>query len=144
MLVTTATNGFKRRKLPSLSSASATNHSPLPNCALAPADKSWPPITKVGSKPPSRNTLAVSEVVVVLPCVPAMAIPRLKRMSSANISARGTTGIRCALAARRSALSALMALDITTTSAPAIFSAAWPLKIVAPIACKRLVALLSL
>ena len=33
-------------------------------------------------------------VVVVLPCVPATAMPRRKRISSASISARGTTGMR--------------------------------------------------
>ena len=32
-------------------------------------------------------------VVVVLPCVPATAMPCFRRMSSASISARGTTGI---------------------------------------------------
>ena len=35
---------------------------------------SWPPMTKVGSRPPSASTLASSDVVVVLPCVPATAI----------------------------------------------------------------------
>ena len=49
-------------------------------------------MTKVGSRPPSASTDATRLVVVVLPCVPAMAMPSLKRMSSASISARGTTG----------------------------------------------------
>jgi hypothetical protein len=35
---------------------------------------SRPPITKVGSSPPSASTLATRLVVVVLPCVPATAI----------------------------------------------------------------------
>ena len=51
MLVTIAICGFRRRKLPSLSSASATSQSPVPRRALAPAASSWPPITKVGSMP---------------------------------------------------------------------------------------------
>jgi raffinose/stachyose/melibiose transport system substrate-binding protein len=36
---------------------------------------SRPPITKVGSTPASASTLVTSEVVVVLPCVPAIAMP---------------------------------------------------------------------
>ena len=37
-----------------------------------------------------------SDVVVVLPCVPAMAMPYFRRISSASISARGMTGMpRC-------------------------------------------------
>ena len=40
MLVMIATSGFRRRKLPSLSSASATSHSPLPRRAFAPAASS--------------------------------------------------------------------------------------------------------
>ncbi len=34
-----------------------------------------PPTTTVGSKPAARSTVATSEVVVVLPCEPAMAMP---------------------------------------------------------------------
>jgi hypothetical protein len=51
-------------------------------------------MTKVGSSPASASTLATSEVVVVLPCVPAMAMPCFRRISSASITARGTTGTR--------------------------------------------------
>ena len=43
--------------------------------------------------PPSARQLATRLVVVVLPCVPAMAMPCLRRISSASICARGTTGI---------------------------------------------------
>ena len=105
MLVTIATAGLRRRKLPSLSSASATSHWPPPRRALAPAASNCPPITKVGSSPPSASTLAVSEVVVVLPWVPATAMPRRKRISSASISARGTIGMRWARASISSGLS---------------------------------------
>ena len=56
-------------------------------------------MTKVGSSPPSASTLATRLVVVVLPCVPAIAMPCFRRISSASISARGTTGMR--LRARR-------------------------------------------
>jgi hypothetical protein len=49
-------------------------------------------MTKVGSKPPSARQLATRLVVVVLPWVPAIAMPCLMRISSASICARGTTG----------------------------------------------------
>ena len=94
-------------------------------------------MTKVGSRPPSFNTLAVSEVVVVLPWVPAMAMPRLKRISSASISARGTTGMRSRCAATSSGLSALIALEITTTSASPTWAAAWPWCTLAPSCASR-------
>ena len=62
-------------------------------------------MTKVGSIPASASKLAARLVVVVLPWVPATAMPRLKRISSASISALGTTGIRASLAAITSELS---------------------------------------
>ncbi len=92
MLVTTATTGCSTRNEASDSSASATRNSPLPRRALTPADSSRPPMTNVGSSPPSASTLAIRLVVVVLPCVPATAMPCFSRISSASISARGTTG----------------------------------------------------
>ena len=42
--------------------------------------------------PPSRKTCAVIAEVVVLPCIPAMTMPRLARMIAARASARRTTG----------------------------------------------------
>jgi hypothetical protein len=57
-------------------------------------------------EPPSASTLATRLVVVVLPCVPAIAMPCFRRISSASISARGTTGIWRARAAITSGLSA--------------------------------------
>ena len=68
--------------------------------------------------PASASTLAIRLVVVVLPCVPAMAMPWRRRMSSASISARGTTGMRRARAAPTSGLSGLTAVETTTASAP--------------------------
>ena len=62
------------------------------------------------------------EVVVVLPCEPATAMPSLRRMSSANISARGITGILRCRAATTSELSLLIALETTTTSASEMWS----------------------
>ena len=72
--------------------------SPAPSLALAPMVLRRPPTMMVGSKPPASRTRAVIEVVVVLPCEPATAMPYFIRMSSASISARGMTGMRPARA----------------------------------------------
>ena len=53
-----------------------------------------PPITAVGSSPARSSTSATIEVVLVLPCAPATAIPNRSRINSASISARAITGIR--------------------------------------------------
>ncbi len=82
-----------------------------------------PPFTTVGSSPPASSSVATIVVVVVLPCVPAIATFDFSRMSSASISARRTTGSPRARAASSSGLPALIAEEITTTSAPARFSA---------------------
>jgi hypothetical protein len=96
--------------------------SPPPSRACEPAAVRRPPITKVGSSPPSASTLATRLVVVVLPCVPAIATPCFRRISSASISARGTTGMRRVRAAITSGLSGRTALDTTTASAPSTFA----------------------
>ena len=67
-----------------------------------------PPLITVGSSPAASSSVATSEVVVVLPCVPATATQLFSRMSSASISARRTTGMR--LRARRGELG-IVALD---------------------------------
>src|SRR5499426_3786208 len=51
-----------------------------------------PPLITVGSKSPASSSAATSDVVVVLPWVPAMATQLLSRISSASISARRTHG----------------------------------------------------
>ena len=89
-----------------------------------------PPLITVGSKPPASSSAATIDVVVVLPWVPAMATQLFSRISSASISARRTTGSRCARAATSSGLSCLIAEETTTTSAPPRFSAACPIAIV--------------
>ena len=124
MLVTTETTGVRYRKDASDSSASATRNSPRPSLALLPAASRRPPITKVGSRPPSASTLAIRLVVVVLPCVPAIAMPCFRRISSASISARGTIGVREARAATSSGLSSFTAVDTTSASAPAALASA--------------------
>ena len=74
-------------------------------------------------------------VVVVLPWVPATAIERLSRISSASMSARRTTGRRLARAASSSGLSGWIAVETTTTLALPRFLAAWPIATVTP--CRR-------
>ena len=83
-------------------------------------------------------------VVVVLPCVPAIAMPCFNRISSASMTARGTTGTRRARAAVTSGLSERTALDVTTASAPAMCSAAWPIETRMPRAASAFVVALSL
>ncbi len=53
-----------------------------------------PPLMTVGSTPPASSNAAIMLVVVVLPCVPATATVDFRRISSASISARRTTGMR--------------------------------------------------
>ena len=111
MLVTTAIVGVSRRNEPSLSSASATSRSPAPSRALEPSAAILPPTTTVGSSPAARSTVATSEVVVVLPCEPAIATPYFTRISSASISARVITGMPSARASVSSGLSGWIALE---------------------------------
>ena len=118
MLVTTAMIGDSMRNEPSLSSASATRKSPCPSRALVPSARSLPPTTTVGSRPASRSTVPSSEVVVVLPCVPAIAMPYFMRISSASISARGMTGILSSRARATSGLANATADEMTSTSTP--------------------------
>ena len=143
MLVTTASTGCRCRKLASDSSASTTMNSPAPRRALDPAAFSLPPITKVGSSPPSASTLATRLVVVVLPWVPAIAMPCFRRISSASISARGTTGMRLARAAATSGLSPFTAVDTTTASAPSMLPLSCLTMIFAPRLARRRVAAFS-
>ena len=74
MQVITAASGLNIRNDPSLSSASATNAAPLPSPAPTPVSASTPPIRYEGSAPHARNSVVIIEVVVVLPCVPAITI----------------------------------------------------------------------
>ena len=96
-----------------------------------------PPLMTVGSYCAASSTAAIMEVVVVLPCVPPIAIAHLRRISSASISARRTTGTRRARASATSGLSVLMAVETTTTSAAPTFAASWPMRTVMPSAARR-------
>ena len=132
MFVMTARMGESFRNERSLSSASATRYCERPRRAFEPIASTRPPTTTVGSSPPAASTAATIEVVVVLPCIPAIAIPYFRRINSANISARGITGICRRSASETSALALLTAELVTTTSAVATFSAACASKTVAP------------
>ena len=96
-----------------------------------------PPLMTVGSRLPASSKVATIEVVVVLPWVPAMAMQLFSRISSASISARRTTGMRWPRAAINSGLSRLIAVEITSTSAPFTFSALWPTLILMPFSRSR-------
>ena len=144
MLVTTAITGCRCRNDASDSSASTTMNSPAPRRAFEAALVSRPPMTKVGSSPAfGASTLATRLVVVVLPWVPAIAMPCFRRINSASISARGTTGMRLARAAITSGLLLPTAVDTTTTSASARCSAACPMCTAAPRPARRRVAALA-
>jgi len=69
---------------------------------------------------------ATIDVVVVLPCAPATAMLKRKRISSASISARGITGIWRRIASSTSGFVAFTADEITTTSASPTALASWP------------------
>ena len=89
------------------------------------------------------SIVPTSEVVVVLPCVPAMAMPYLRRISSASISARRMTVMPRRRAATTSGLSSRMAEERTTRSAPWTWSAAWPMATGMPSSSSRRVASLA-
>ena len=74
--------------------------------------------------PPAPSTAAIMLVVVVLPCIPATAMPYFSRINSASISARWITGIFRVRASTTSAFVAETAELVTTTSTAAAFSAA--------------------
>jgi hypothetical protein len=97
-----------------------------------------PPLITVGSSPPLSSSVATSEVVVVLPWVPATATHDFRRISSASICERCTTGRRLSRAIASSGLSRRIAVETTTTSACAMFSAEWPMKVLMPLSASRL------
>src|SRR3546814_3383139 len=71
-----------------------------------------PPLMTVGSRWPASSSAATIDVVVVLPCVPAMATVDFSRINSASISARRTTGMRRSSAASTSGLPRRIAVDV--------------------------------
>ncbi|MNC84683.1 hypothetical protein D3C83_02420 [compost metagenome] len=132
MFVITAIDGHSSRNERSLSSASATMYRLSPSRALLPNVLSRPPITAVGSSPARSSACAIIEVVVVLPCDPATAIAKRRRISSASISARAITGMPCAAASTTSGFVRFTADETTTTSALPTWPAACPSNTVMP------------
>ncbi len=72
------------------------------------------------------STCEIIDEVVVLPCVPATAMPRRSSMTRASISARRSTGRPAARAARSSGLASPIADDVTTSAASPRLAASWP------------------
>ena len=83
--------------------------------------------------------VAVIEVVVVLPWLPATAIPYLRRISSASSSPRGITGICRRRASCTSGFCSSTAELTTRARAPATLDAAWPSNTRAPMPASRAV-----
>ena len=104
---------------------------------MLPNALSRPPMTAVGSRPARSSISATIDVVVVLPCAPAIAMPNRSRISSASISARGITGTCRARASTTSGLSAAIADETTTTSASPTFAASWPMPTRTPSVASR-------
>ena len=77
--------------------------------------------------------------MVVLPWVPATAMPCWKRNSSASISARRTTGSPSSPARTSSGLSSGTAVEMTTTSASSTWRASWPRCTATPMSASRAV-----
>ena len=132
MFVMTAKRGESFKNDRSLSSASATRYLPRPSLALLPNELTRPPITTVGSRPATSSTRAIIDVVVVLPCAPATAIPWRSCMSSARTSARATTGKPRSRAATISGLVDRTADEYTTSSTSLTLRASCPCVMRAP------------
>ena len=76
-----------------------------------------PPFITVGSSSPPSSRVATNVVVVVFPCVPAIAMFEFSRISSANISDLFTIGIPLFRAPINSGFDSETAVEITTTAA---------------------------
>ena len=88
---------------------------------------SLPPITKVGSMPPSARMLATSEVVVVLPWVPANGDTLLEaHQLGQHLGARHHRDMWRSRAAITSGCRPFTAVDTTTASASATLPASCP------------------
>ena len=77
-----------------------------------------PPVMTVGSRSAALSRSAMSDVVVVLPCVPVMDTVAQGRISSASISARRMIGMPRSLAASNSGLPRFTAVEMTSVDAP--------------------------
>ena len=107
--------------------------------ALPPIASRSPPISTCGSLPARSSRNAIIEVVVVLPCDPATAIPSQPFNNAANKSERWNIGNPLRCASNTSGFSVRMALETTIAFTSVRFAAAWPRKIVAPLFARRAV-----
>src|SRR5689334_10020472 len=103
------------------SSASTTSHSPVPQPAFAPVERTSPPTRYDGSRPAPRRACTSMLAVVVLPCVPVTASVGFRRVSSPSRSARCSSR-----AVPRSGLSGGIADEYTTSAPAGTFAASWP------------------
>ena len=116
MLVTTTTSGRYSSSDPSLSSASATKHVPLPWWALVPASPKSPPTANDGSNPLCCNATMSMEVVVVLPCVPVTISVVWPAISFASTAGRRIIGMPRLRASTSSGLVFGIAACVVTTA----------------------------
>jgi hypothetical protein len=93
---------------------------------LEPDSLSSPPIAKDGSAAQCWSATVSSEVVVVLPCVPATATTRRPCMTDSSAADRGSSRSPRAVASTTSGLSSRTAVETTTVSASATWEAACP------------------
>ena len=109
-----------------------TRMSPPPAYAFVPRSRRTAPQMSEGSSPPARRAVHVSAVVVLLPCVPAIATTRFPLARYPQASSRFHTGRRFARAAATSGFVSPYALERITTSAPSRFAASKVVATVAP------------
>ena len=143
MLVTTPILGRKPKNIWSYSSASTTKCLPVPERPLLSILASVPPIITVGSSSASSKIWATIPVVVVLPCVPVMAMPVLLVIKLPSKSPRLSRGTPKRRASCISGLSSEMADERTTICAPVTLLARCPLKMLAPAWYKSAVRLVN-
>ena len=124
--MTRPTYGEYTRNAPSLSSASATNSSPEPSWALEPDSLSSPPIANDGSAPQCWSATVSSDVVVVLPWVPATATTLRPCITEARAAERGSIRSPSRCASTTSGLVSRTAVETTSVSASRTWDASWP------------------
>ncbi len=124
--MSTATLGASFSSERSDSSASTTSHSPAPQPALDPVDRTSPPTRYAGSSPQPRSAWTTMLDVVVLPCVPVTAIVGRSRVISPSRSARCSSRSPRSRAATRSGFSGGIALETTTSAPSGTFAASCP------------------
>ena len=122
-LVRTAQSGRSSWKVPKLSSASTTSHSPVSHTALVPTSFTSAPMRNEGRTPASIKMRDSIDAQVVLPFVPATARQRRVAQMAASMPDRGTTPAPASAAATISGLVGATAGEKVTESTRPTFSA---------------------